>query len=654
MSKKSGTKKMFSTREILWKSFQLGLKVKTPVSMLVSVLAIPAALLPLLLSRQLQRITDLLVAVAKGGTASQKALDSAGVVDNAGTVSLAVVSSALIVLAVLFLLQQLSMFLTEYYMICDKHRTWLYIKEFVLKQVCNVQYSYIENRDDFIKRIEFADTYVVQEMCRNVQSIFSVLQQSVTFISISIALWAVHPALVIIVVVTAIPAAILSYKQSDDTFRHRAKWSEEGHLAIFYFHLCSSYSKGMQEVRHYELFDYLKARWRAIADNYIYKKKQLTAKHLKVNLWADLFRSGVYLVILFLTAWELYQNPLLGVGIFTLVYTLSDKLQKATGNIFTQIMWFSTSLVYLQEFFSLEKLEMEDADDTGKAPVAERKFITGLAGANEVDVKENAAAEGMQRAIMSEKGGKISFYKVSFSYPESDREVLHDITVSINPGEKIAIVGDNGSGKSTFISLLTGLFAPQKGDIEIDGRKMKDHKQKLRNQISVVFQDFAHYEASLRENITVSDEKRNLSDEELVKLAREAKVEDVIEEQAEGFGSLLGRLSQKGNDLSGGQWQKIALLRALYRNNTNIMILDEPTAALDPLAEAELYRNFSQITGDRTTLLISHRLGITKLVDRILVFRDGRIVEDGTHQELMQKKAHYYEMYQAQAAWYQT
>jgi ABC-type multidrug transport system fused ATPase/permease subunit len=113
-------------------------------------------------------------------------------------------------------------------------------------------------------------------------------------------------------------------------------------------------------------------------------------------------------------------------------------------------------------------------------------------------------------------------------------------------------------------------------------------------------------------------------------------------------------LSQKGNDLSGGQWQKIALLRALYRNNTNIMILDEPTAALDPLAEAELYRNFSQITGDRTTLLISHRLGITKLVDRILVFCDGRIIEDGTHQELMKKKGHYYEMYQAQAAWYQT
>ena len=139
-----------------------------------------------------------------------------------------------------------------------------------------------------------------------------------------------------------------------------------------------------------------------------------------------------------------------------------------------------------------------------------------------------------------------------------------------------------------------------------------------------------------------------------MELARQIQVEDVIEDQPEGLRSMLGRLSQKGNDLSGGQWQKIALLRAVYRNNTNIMILDEPTAALDPLAEAELYRNFSLLTGDRTTLLISHRLGITKLVDRILVFHDGHIIEDGTHQELMEKRGHYYEMYQAQASWYQT
>lgn len=594
-----------STRRILWKALCLGLRVKTPASLLVSILAIPAALIPLLLSRQLQNMTDLMIRMA----AEHGAI-------------LADAVFAFLLLGVYFLLQLFFQFLSEYHSLNDKYRTKLYIKEYVLRQVCTVHYSYLENRDDFFKRIEFAESYAADEMSRNIQTIFVVLQQLVLFVSISIALWTVHPIIVLVLLITSIPAAILSYKQADETFRSRTKWCEEGTLAIHFFHKCSSTDRGIQEVRHYELFDYLKARWRALADSYIFKKNQLTAKHLKANLFADFLRSAVYLVILLLTAWMIYQDPSIGIGVFTLVYTLSDKLQKATGTILTSIMQFSASLSYMKEFFSLEELEREDTKES--------------------------AIEDM------EQGGAIVFENVSFSYPNSDKEVLHNISVSIRSGEKIAIVGDNGSGKSTFISLLTGMFPPDSGQVYVDHLPMREHKQSLRKRISVIFQDFAHYEASLRENITVSDASQNLSDETIMELAKKIRVEDVIEEQANGLDSLLGHLSSKGNDLSGGQWQKIALLRAVYRSNTSIMILDEPTAALDPLAEAELYRNFAQITGDRTTLLISHRLGITKLVDRILVFRDGRIVEDGTHQELMEQKGYYSEMYQAQASWYQT
>jgi len=598
-------KNTLSSRSILWKALCLGLRVKTPVSLLVSILAIPASCIPLLLSRQLQRMTDLLV----GMTADQ------GVV-------LADVITAFLLLGLYFLLQLLFQFLSEFHTINDKYRTKLYIKEYVLRQVCNVHYSYLENRDDFFKRIEFADSYATDEMSRNIQTIFVVLQQMVLVFSVSVALWAVHPGIVLVLVATSIPAAILSYKQADETFRNRTKWSEEGALAIHFFHKCTSTDRGIQEVRHYELFDYLKARWRALADSYIYKKNKLTAKHLKANLLADFLRSAVYLVILLLAAWMIYQEPTIGIGVFTLVYTLSDKMQKATGSILSSIMQFSASLSYMKEFFSLEELEREGEEEPAVMP--------------------------------QERSGSIEFDHVSFSYPNSDKEVLHDISVSIRSGERIAIVGDNGSGKSTFIGLLTGMFPPDSGQVRVDGLSMKEHKQTLRQRISVIFQDFAHYEASLRENITVSDSSQALSDDAIMELAKKIHVEDVIEEQANGLDSLLGHLSRKGNDLSGGQWQKIALLRAVYRSNTSIMILDEPTAALDPLAEAELYRNFTQITGDRTTLLISHRLGITKLVDRILVFRDGRIIEDGTHQELMEQNGYYSEMYHAQAAWYNS
>lgn len=275
-------------------------------------------------------------------------------------------------------------------------------------------------------------------------------------------------------------------------------------------------------------------------------------------------------------------------------------------------------------------------------------------------MNEFFAMEDLERDEKEEEEGAkkperydIEFDHVSFTYPGTDREVLHNICLSVAAGEKIAVVGQNGSGKSTFISLLTGMFTPDQGKVKIGGMDMEEHKRMLRRSISVIFQDFAHYEASLRENITVSDAGRRLPDDEILDMAKQIHVEDVILEQPGGLDGMLGHLSQRGNTLSGGQWQKIALLRALYRAQAKILILDEPTAALDPVAETRLYRDFSRLTGEKTALLISHRLGITRLADRILFFKDGRIIEDGSHQELMAKRGDYYAMYQAQAKWYQ-
>lgn len=593
-------------KKIVWKSLCLGMKIKGAFSLIIGILGFPAAFLPLLLSKQLQKLTDDLMILVTG----QNAYPVHAMAD-------------LLWLGGIFLLQLLMRFLLDYVEINDRYHTQIYVKEQVLRQVCSVHYSYLENRDDFHKRIEFADSYASREMAESIQGLFAALYQIIIFFSTGAALWMVHPMLVIILVITSVPAVVLSWLQSDETFRFRTKWMEEGALAIHMFKLCASSDHGIQEVRHYELGDYLKARWRAVTDVYIQKKNKLVAKHLRFNLLADFLRNGVYLVILLVTARAIYKNPALGLGVFTLVYTLANRMQQAAGHIFTALMQFSASLSYMNEFFSLENLEQDEKVEETQA--------------------ENAGLCPYD----------IAFDHVSFTYPGSDREVLHDISLSIRAGEKIAIVGDNGSGKSTFISLLTGMLAPDRGEVRIGGLNMEEHKSLLRQKLSVVFQDFAHYEANLRENITVSDAARVLSDSEILDMARQIHVEDVILEQPEGLDGMLGHLSQKGNDLSGGQWQKIALLRAVYRDRASILILDEPTAALDPIAETQLYRDFSRITGEKTTLLISHRLGITSLVDRILVFRDGRIIEDGTHQELMAKKGHYHSLYQAQAKWYQ-
>lgn len=591
-------------KTVVWKALGLGLRIKGAFSLTIGMLGIPAALLPLLLARQLQKLTDGLMAMSEGqGGDFGRTMED------------------LLWLGAIFLLQLLMDFLSDYVEVNDRYKMRMYVKEKLLRNLCFVHYSYLENRDDFLKKMEFADSHASEEMAASVQGLFTALYQLIVFFSAAAALWAVHPALVFILMITSAPAIVLSFLQSDETFRFRTKWMEEGALAIHMFHLCTSSDHGIQEVRHYELGDYLKARWRAVADAYIQKKNKLVAKHLRFNLLADFLRSGVYLAVLLVTARAICLNPALGLGAFTLVYTLTGRLQQAAGNIFTAFARFSASLSYMNEFFAMEDLERDEKEEEEGAKKTERY--------------------------------DIEFDHVSFTYPGTDREVLHDICLSVAAGEKIAVVGQNGSGKSTFISLLTGMFTPDQGKVKIGGMDMEEHKRMLRRSISVIFQDFAHYEASLRENITVSDAGRRLPDDEILDMAKQIHVEDVILEQPGGLDGMLGHLSQRGNTLSGGQWQKIALLRALYRAQAKILILDEPTAALDPVAETRLYRDFSRLTGEKTALLISHRLGITRLADRILFFKDGRIIEDGSHQELMAKRGDYYAMYQAQAKWYQ-
>lgn len=170
--------------------------------------------------------------------------------------------------------------------------------------------------------------------------------------------------------------------------------------------------------------------------------------------------------------------------------------------------------------------------------------------------------------------------------------------------------------------------------------------------MSAIFQRFCQYQDTLRNNITISSPGRSLEDDGILRLAGSTGADEAINGQGNALNEMVGIFSDTGNNLSGGQWQKIAITRALYRDNACIYILDEPTAALDPIGEANIYRNFRQLTGDKTTILISHRLGVASVVDRILVFDKGRVVEDGSHEELMARNGLYAEMYRAQARWY--
>jgi ATP-binding cassette subfamily B protein len=253
------------------------------------------------------------------------------------------------------------------------------------------------------------------------------------------------------------------------------------------------------------------------------------------------------------------------------------------------------------------------------------------------------------------KGLDIEFRNVSFTYPGKDAEThaaLKNVSFTIHAGEAIAVVGRNGAGKTTIVKLLTRLYDPDEGEILIDGRNIKEYDlQELRGHIGVIFQDYVTYFLSARENIGVG-RVNEIDNQELVSsAAKKSGASEVIEGLAEGYDTMLGRWFNKGTQLSGGEWQKIALARAFIRD-AGILVLDEPTSALDARAEYEVFTHFRTLTGGRTTVFISHRFSTVRLADRIFVIEHGNIIECGSHKELMQLEGHYAELFNLQAEAY--
>ncbi len=246
----------------------------------------------------------------------------------------------------------------------------------------------------------------------------------------------------------------------------------------------------------------------------------------------------------------------------------------------------------------------------------------------------------------------IVFDHVNFNYSSSNKKVLDDISLRINPGEMLALVGENGSGKTTFVKLLCRLYDPASGSISIDGTSIKDFNvEDHRGNISVIFQDYAKYHLTAGENIRLGDIKHSPDDSLIRRAAETADANDLIENLPDGYNTVLGRSFKGGMELSIGEWQKIALARAFIRD-TPIVILDEPTSALDSKAEHAVFIKFRELVQGKTSVIISHRFSTVRMADRIAVMDRGRIIEQGTHEELMEMHGKYYEMYTIQASAY--
>ncbi len=584
---------------LLIKALFTSIKMRNKYSLFIIILGIPMAFIPALMALVLKNITNNIQILVHNASFMYQSINS------------------LLIFVGLFFLQTIYNFFKNYSQSVDSQIKMIrYIKKQILQYKCEVKYKYIENFDNFNDRISFVETLAGKQVAESLNNIIDIVQNTIKFISITYVLCRVNVWIVVALLISSIPALIISRKQKDELYYARTKWIRENALALHYYYICSN-EGNLSEIRHLGILDYLRKKWRYYCDIYINKKKKLTVKHIKYNLISDGIINIVYIFILSFSAYLVFLNKQLGLGTFVLIVSLSKQMQDITAQLFNIILQFITNLDYMSDFFSLENME-QDANNS------------------------NVCFEN----------GDICFKNVSFKYPNTNKYIFSNLNITIKQGEKIAIVGENGSGKTTFINLLCGMYEPIKGKITINNQTIKNNESAFRRCLSVVFQDFGKYNDTLKNNITISDMERNASEKEILQLIDKIEAKDIINSQKNGMDEQIGAFSADSNELSGGQWQKVAILRAAYRSKASIMILDEPTSALDPRAETCVYKDFTDLTAGKTTVLVSHRLGITSLVDRILVFKNGRIVEDGTISELLENQGEFYRMYKSQAELY--
>lgn len=593
----------FASARIMANALRINLKCMSAVSLCISALGFVMAFWPTLIARLFAALTDTIQSLFTGKDVLVPGL------------------WLICALVAAYLFQVIYDYLNEVCMERDMHRITRHIKESVMHCAGTVQYRFINNDENFRDKMSFTEMFGGAEVAKSVQQVVVTMQMLLSVISIAVVLGTVNGWIVVALFVATIPSICISASQQDTEYKSKMKHLKSSAMSVHLFYMATGaneHCKSLLDLRFNNFFPWIRNRWQTVSNEYLSEKRRLTTKFLLLNILADLLRNGVYIVILVFTARNIFSNPLLGLGTFTLVLTLSQQIQKKLTHLFGSVTTFLATVHYMEDYLDLL----------------------------------NTPTEPMESQAIDFEKVEVVFDHVSFNYPGKKDPALRDLSVTIHPGEKIAIVGENGSGKSTFVNLICGMYEPTQGEVRINAHKVMSALQSVRKAIAFVPQNFGRYEATLRENISIADPDANLPDSELYQFATNMDAREIIDQQPKKLDEIIGSFSETGSNLSGGQWQKLALMRALYRKNAKIVILDEPTAALDPEAEANLYRNFRQLTGNKTTISISHRLGICTQMDRVLVFQDGCLVEDGTHATLLAKQGVYARLYNTQAQWY--
>jgi ATP-binding cassette subfamily B protein len=471
----------------------------------------------------------------------------------------------------------------------------------------------------FYDRLERARVQATDRLAM-IQQMGRLIQQSVTAMAFSIVLIWYSPFLLFLLVAGIIPAFL---GESHFAFLTYAKNFRQTPLRrqMDYLRQVGGSKEASKELKLFNLSAYLTNRFSGLSQQIFEENVSLNRRRLFWGgLLAILGQLGYYGAYAY-SIWRTIEGRY-SIGDLTLITTA---IMQAMANI--------------QQAFS-----------TASGVADQALFLTDLLAFFEMKPRVESKPDGVKTPRPIVRG--FEFRNVSFGYPGTNRRILKDFNFTLSPGERIALIGENGQGKTTIVKLITRLYDPTEGQILLDGIDLRDYDlDDLHSEIGVIFQDFMRYEMTARENIAVGRIEVPHAPEEIEYAAEKSLAAGVVAKLEGKYDQMLGRRFEGGVDLSGGEWQKMALARA-YLRDAQLLILDEPTAALDARSELEVFERFSELTFGKMALLISHRFSTVRMADRIVVLEAGQLVEEGTHAQLMALGGRYAAMFEMQAASY--
>ena len=486
----------------------------------------------------------------------------------------------------------------------------------MLKKSARIKYGYFDQKEMYDKFTQVSGTVPGKIASVITWSIVPpILGGTISMVFVTVTLCRVHWSIAVLVAIGNAASIYFYYRRMKDNYYLQIEQIPQKRWAGAYWN--TLVGKGsLKEVSVFGLSDYLIEKWKQYSLMTSRQNFRFSLKYSMIMLLTDAVSVLFKALALIITVYVILKGEA-SIGAFMLVYGSIHVFSGYLSDISRAFINISENSLHIENW--LEYMNLEDE------------------------------AAGTESAVSDGKELNIEFHDVRFRYAGSETAALDGLSLDIRQGERIAIVGENGSGKSTFVALLNGLYDDYEGSILVNGKDAKENISTLRSNIVTAFQDYGCYELSVRDNINMGGE---YTKEETRNAAELADALEFIEKLESGFDTEIGSYAENGGNLSGGQWQKIALARTFVNQDARMVILDEPTAALDPYAESVVYQRFVEQVNGQTAIMISHRLGATQFADRILVFDKGKIVEEGSHDKLMNDKGLYWNMYTSQSRMY--